>query len=362
MAPDNTLNHNGNNAGNNAVKKPGKSTIETDVAIIGAGPVGLFAIFELGMLKIRAHVIDSLSEPGGQCAALYPEKPIYDIPGYPRIDAGELVDNLMAQAEPFHPVYHLDQQVTTMQHQPDDRILLETDAGTSLLVKAVIIAAGAGAFGPNKPPLDGLDEYEGKSVFYWVRRRADFTGRRIVIAGGGDSAVDWALSLSDVAEKLWLVHRRDKFRAAPDSVEKLRKLAAEGKVEMMIPGQLAALKGANGTLEQVVIKDLENNETALNADTLLPFYGLATNLGPINNWGLSVTRHHININPATCETSAKGVYAIGDIASYENKLKLILTGFSEAAMAAHAIRHQLHPDEALHFEYSTTSGIPGAGA
>lgn len=361
MDPNNTSNHKTGNPDNAPTGKPGKDTVEADVAIIGAGPVGLFAIFELGMLKIRAHVIDSLSEPGGQCAALYPEKPIYDIPGYPRIDAGELVDNLMAQAEPFHPVYHLDQQVITLQHQPDNRLLIETDKGTSLLVKAVIIAAGAGAFGPNKPPLDGLEAYEGKSVFYWVRRRADFAGRRIVIAGGGDSAVDWALALSETAEKLWLVHRRDKFRAAPDSVEKLRMLAAEGKIEMMIPGQLAGLRGKDGALEQVIIKDLDNNETALDADVLLPFYGLATNLGPINDWGLSVTRHHINIDPATCMTSKPGIYAIGDIASYENKLKLILTGFSEAAMAAHAIRHQLHPDEILHFEYSTTSGIPGTG-
>ncbi len=332
----------------------------TDVAIIGAGPVGLFAVFECGMLKMRCHVIDSLAVIGGQCAALYPEKPIYDIPAYPRIDAGELVDRLSEQAAPFEPVYHLDQQVTALSREPNGRWHVTTSRGTVVEATAVIIAAGCGAFGPNRPPLAGIEDYEGISVHYLVQRREAFRDKRIVIAGGGDSAVDWALSLAEVAAKIYVVHRRPKFRAAPESADQLHRLAEGEKLELVIPYQLASLEGANGKLTAVTVADLEGNRKDLPADALLPFFGLSMNLGPIADWGLNLDHHHITVDPASSETNAKGIFAIGDIATYPGKLKLILSGFSEAAMAAHAIRALVYPDEELHWEYSTTKGLPQA--
>ena len=335
------------------------STAETDVAIIGAGPVGLFAVFECGMLKMRCHVVDALETTGGQCAALYPEKPIYDIPGYPRIDAADLVHRLEEQAAPFHPVYHLSQRVERLERQPGGW-LLETSGGTRIAARAVIIAAGVGAFGPNRPPLPGIEAYEGRSIFYLVKRREDFRGKRVVIAGGGDSAVDWALALADVARSIQVVHRRPKFRAAPESAARLEALAAQGRIELVIPYQLARLEGAAGRLSAVVVSTLEGAERALPADALLPFFGLAMNLGPIAEWGLALEHKHIVVEPATCATSQPGIFAIGDIALYPGKLKLILCGFSEAAMAARAIHPLVHPGEALHFEYSTTTGVPGA--
>jgi len=332
--------------------------VVTDVAVIGAGPVGLFAIFECGMLKMRCHVIDTLEVIGGQCAALYPEKPIYDIPGYPRILAQELVDRLAEQAEPFQPVYHLGQQVIGLEHQEDGRWRLTTSKGKVIDATAVVIAAGCGAFGPNRPPLAGIEDYEGHSVHYLVQRRENFRGQRIVIAGGGDSAVDWANSLAELAEKIYVVHRRPKFRAAPESVSQMEKLVASGKVELVIPYQLAGLEGDGRQLTGVVVADLEGNRKTLPADSLLPFFGLSMNLGPIADWGLALDHHHITVNSATAETSAAGIFAIGDIAHYPGKLKLILTGFSEAALAAHAIRPLVFPGEALHWEYSTTKGVP----
>ncbi len=335
----------------------------TDVAIIGAGPVGLFAVFACGMLRLQAHVIDVLDVAGGQCSALYPEKPIYDIPGYPSILAQDLVDRLSEQARPFGATFHLGQQVTGLARRSDGRWRLETAAGTVINAGAVIIAAGVGAFGPNRPPLDGLAAYEGRSVFYLVRRRQDFAGRRVVIAGGGDSAVDWALSLAEVAASVQLVHRRPKFRAAPDSVAKLEALAKSGGVELVVPYQLAGLEGADGQLSAVRVADLDGAERRLDADVLLPFYGLATNLGPILGWGLNQERNLIPIDPTTAATNLPGVFAVGDIASYPHKLKLILTGFAEASQAAHAIFPIVRPGEALHFEHSTTKGVPGrAGA
>jgi thioredoxin reductase (NADPH) len=337
------------------------SALSTDVAIVGAGPVGLFAVFECGMLKLGCHVIDSLETLGGQCAALYPEKPIYDIPGYPRILAQDLVDRLAEQAAPFKPVYHLGQQVTGLARRPDGRWRLTTSTGTTIDATAVIIAAGCGAFGPNRPPLAGIEDYEGTSVHYLVQRREAFRGRRIVIAGGGDSAVDWANSLAELAEKIYVVHRRAKFRAAPESVDRLRHLAADGRVELVIPYQLAGLEGDGRRLSGVVVADLEGRTKTLPADSLLPFFGLSMSLGPIADWGLQLEHHHIAVNPATSETSHAGIFAIGDIAHYQGKLKLILTGFSEAALAAHAIRPLVYPGEALHWEYSTTRGLPAAG-
>ncbi|HLJ20781.1 MAG TPA: NAD(P)/FAD-dependent oxidoreductase [Stellaceae bacterium] len=330
---------------------------DTDVAIVGAGPVGLFAVFECGMLKMRTHVFDALDLPGGQCTALYPEKPIYDVPGHPKIDALALVEKLAEQAAPFDPVYHLGSPVTGLT-PADGGFRLGTAAGVSVTAKAVIVAAGVGAFGPNRPPLPGIEAYEGKSVFYLVKRREDFRGKRVVIAGGGDSAVDWAISLAEVAERVMVVHRRPKFRAAPESAARLEALAQSGSIELVIPYQLHGLEGEGGQVRRVLVADLDGTTRALEADCLLPFFGLSMNLGAIAEWGLNLERNHIAVEPATCATSAPGIFAIGDIAAYPGKLKLILSGFAEAAMAAHAIYPLVHPGEALHFEYSTTKGLP----
>jgi thioredoxin reductase (NADPH) len=330
---------------------------ETDVVVIGAGPVGLFSIFELGMLKINCHIVDALEYVGGQCTALYPEKPIYDIAGFPQIAAESLIKNLVEQAAPFKPTYHLEQRVEKIS-KAGEGWLVETSKDMQISCKAILIAAGCGAFGPNRPPMDGLEEYEeSKAVQYMVQKKDDFKGKKIVIAGGGDSAIDWVLSLADIAEKIYLVHRRPKFRASPESVTQVHALAEAGKVEMVIPYQLDSLKGQGGKLEAVIVKDLDGNEKALEADVLLPFYGLSMDLGPIANWGLNIDKNHITVEAATCKTSSEGIYAIGDINNYEGKLKLIVCGFSEAAMAAHSIRAHIHPDEVFHFEYSTSKGV-----
>src|SRR3954447_4119930 len=329
-----------------------------DVAIIGAGPVGLFAVFECGMLQMGCHVFDALPAWGGQCAALYPEKPIYDIPGYPRIDAAELVERLSEQAAPFAPVYHLGHAVTRLTSVADG-FVIENAAGVSRFARAVIIAAGAGAFGPNRPPLAGIEAFEERSVFYLVRRREDFRGRHIVIAGGGDSAVDWALSLADIAERGMVVHRRPKFRAAPQSAAQLQRLADDGRIDLVIPYQLHGLEGEGGQLPAGIVADLTGQTRRLEADCLLPFFGLATDLGPLAAWGFDLDQNRIVVDPATCATSRPGIFAIGDIAAYPGKLKLILSGFAEAALAAHAIHPLVHAGQALHFEYSTTKGVPG---
>jgi thioredoxin reductase (NADPH) len=329
-----------------------------DVAIIGAGPVGLFAVFECGMLDMACHVFDALPAAGGQCAALYPDKPIYDIPGHPRIAAGDLVARLVEQAAPFAPCCHLGHAVTGLATTADGGFLVENRAGERAAARAVIIAAGAGAFGPNRPPLAGIAEFEEKSVFYLVGRREDFRGRRVVIAGGGDAAVDWALALSEVAERVSLVHRRAKFRAAPAAAAQLQRLADAGRIDLVVPYQLHALEGVGGQLAAVVVADLAGKTRRLDADCLLPFFGLAADLGPLAEWSLALERNQIRVDPATCATSRRGIFAIGDIAHYPGKLKLILSGFAEAALAAHAAYPLVHPGRALHFEYSTTKGVP----
>lgn len=345
-------------------------THSTDVAIVGAGPAGLFAVFECGMLGFRSHVIDTLDAIGGQCSALYPEKPIYDIPAYPKISGGDLVERLEAQAAAVHPVYHLGQRVEKLERLPDGhpdgrRFRLTTSKGEVIEAGAVIIAAGAGAFGPNRPPLDGIAAYEGRpegsGVQYLVRRAEAYRGKSVVIAGGGDSAVDWALALHGIATQIFFVHRRDQFRAAPESVARLRALDGHG-LEIVVPYQLAGLEGEKGALKAVSVASLDGAARRLPADALLAFFGLKTDLGPIAQWGVALEQHHLPVDPATCETSEPGIFAIGDVATYRGKLKLILTGFAEAATTAHAIFPQLSGGKALHFEYSTTKGAPGQQA
>jgi len=335
-------------------------THQTDVIIIGAGPVGLFTVFECGMVRLNCHVVDVLDDAGGQCTALYPEKPIYDIPGFPRIEAAELIVRLKAQASPFRPVYHLGQQVQAVEPLTGGFWRVTTSKGTVLQAKAVIIAAGVGAFGPNRPPLDGIEAYEGKSVFYYVTHRETFSGRKVVIAGGGDTAVDWALSLAEVASRVTVVHRRDRFRAAPESEARLKALAQAGKIDLVVPYQLHGLEGTAGQLSSVVVSTLDGATKKIAADVLLPFFGLSMSLGPIAEWGLALERNQIEIDPSTSATSKPGIFAVGDVVTYPGKLKLILTGFSEAAIAARSAYALIRPETPLHFEYSTTSGVPDA--
>lgn len=330
----------------------------TDAVVIGAGPVGLFSVFACGMVKLRCHVIDALEDIGGQLTALYPAKPIFDIPGHPRILAADLITRLEEQAAPFHPVFHLGQRVERVERQSSGYFLVTSARGTRLACRVLIIAAGVGAFGPNRPPLAGLEAFEGKSVFYMVRRREDFQGQRVVIAGGGDSAVDWALSLVDVAARVMVVHRRPSFRAAPDSVARLHRLAQAGRLDLVVPYQLHELYGHEGRLSAVIVATLDGQSRRLEADAFLSFFGLAQALGPIASWGLALDHNHIVVDPATSMTSEPGMFAVGDIAIYPGKLNFILTGFAEAMRAAHTAHAFVHPDEALHFEHSTTTGVP----
>jgi thioredoxin reductase (NADPH) len=333
--------------------------LETDVAIIGAGPAGLFAVFELGMLQLSSVLIDALAETGGQCAALYPEKPIYDIPAHPKLEAADLITALERQIAPFHAPRLLGGRVNSLAGTAG-AFTLGTERGDTVRAKAVLVAAGAGAFGPNRPPISGLAAYEATgAVQYYVRRREDLRGQRVVIAGGGDSAVDWALALKDIA-RVAVVHRRAKFRAAPDTVAQLHAAAAQGEIELVIPYQLQALHGTDGRLAAVEVATLQGETRWLPADRLLAFFGLATDLGPLAGWGLDLALHRVRIDPATCQTNIPGVFAIGDVAAYSGKLKLILQGFSEAAVAAHAIYGVVHPGQVPHFEYSTTKGVPVA--
>jgi thioredoxin reductase (NADPH) len=328
--------------------------IETDVVIVGAGPVGLFAVFELGLNDMKCHLVDILDKPGGQCAELYPEKPIYDIPALPVVSGQELTDRLMQQAEPFKPVFHLSQMAEALEKQPDGRWKLTTDAGTVLIAKVIVVAAGGGSFVPKKPPIKGIEAYEGASVFYSVRRMETFRDRTIVIAGGGDSALDWTLNLAPLARKLTLVHRRDEFRAAPHSVAAMRELVAQGKVDLRI-AQIAGLEGEGAQLSGITLKSDAGEVSTVSCDSLLPFYGLTMKLGPVAKFGLNLHENLIPVDTEKFETSEQGVFAIGDINSYPGKLKLILSGFHEAALMAQQAFRYVHPDRKLRFQYTTSS-------
>ena len=327
-------------------------TIQTDVLIIGAGPAGIFTAFQAGMLGMKSIIVDALDAPGGQCSALYPEKPIYDIPACPEIMAQDLVDRLLEQIKPYDVEILLSRQVNSLEQQ-DGVFKLGTSKGDMIAAKTVVIAAGAGAFGPNKPPLASLEEYEGKSVFYFIPKREKFRDKKVIIAGGGDSAVDWAISLSEIAD-VSVVHRRSKFRAAPASVAKLHELADQGKIKLVVNYQLDSLQGNDGILSHVVVKDLDGNKKSLEADVMLPFYGLAQKLGPILDFGLNTKNNHIQVSLPYYETTTDGIYAVGDVATYEGKLKLILTSFAESASALHHAYKRVFDGKPLHFEYSTT--------
>ena len=327
--------------------------IETDVVIIGAGPCGLFAVFELGLLDLKCHVVDILGRAGGQCAELYPEKPIYDVPALPVVTGQELTDRLMEQIKPFGPEFHFDERIDELTREADGRFRLVSDQGTVFLTKVVVIAAGGGSFTPKRPPLDGIENYEGSSVFYSVSKIESMRGRDVVVIGGGDSALDWTLSLQPVAKSLTLIHRRDEFRAAPHSVEKMRALVAEGKVRLAI-GQVTALQGDGKNLQSVTLKTGTGEET-LPCDAMLPFFGLTMKLGPVANWGLNLNENLVPVDTERFETSEKGIFAIGDINSYPGKLKLILSGFHEAALMAQAASRIVNPDKKVLFQYTTSS-------
>ncbi len=331
------------------------SMVKTHVAIIGAGPVGLFAVFELGLLDIETHVIDVLPKVGGQCAELYPDKPIYDIPAIPKISGQELTDQLMEQIKPFKPEFHLGHVVEELQ-ELDDGFLIKTDQGLSLEAKLVVIAAGGGRFTPKKPPIQGIEDFEGSSVFYALKDRSVVKDKSVVIAGGGDSALDWALELYPETKDLTVVHRREEFRAAPHSVQNLKALEAEGKIKIII-GDIIDIKGEDGQLSSVSVRPKHDRDQLIDIDChlLMPFYGLTMTLGPIAQWGLNLERDLIPVDTEKFETSAQGIFAIGDINHYPGKLKLILSGFHESALMAQAAFKYIFPDKKLRFQYTTAS-------
>lgn len=323
-------------------------TQTTDVIIIGAGPVGLFAVFELGLLDMKAHLVDVLDRPGGQCAELYPEKPIYDIPALTVVSGQQLTEQLMAQIKPFNPVFHFSQMASALEKTASGW-RVTTDAGTIIEAKAVVIASGGGSFTPKKPPIKTIGDYEGKSVFYAVRNKESFRDKHLVIAGGGDSALDWTIALHPLAKSLTLVHRRDEFRAAPHSVGQMRQLVATGKIKLEI-GNLTDLRGENGQVTAAVLSTAE-----ITCDTLLAFYGLTMKPGPVAGFGIEMKDGLIPVNTENFETNIPGVFAIGDINWYPGKLKLILSGFHEAALMAQKAFRYVHPERKLRFEYTTSS-------
>jgi thioredoxin reductase (NADPH) len=335
-----------------------QKTIETDIIIIGAGPVGLFAVFEAGLLKLRCHLIDALPHPGGQLTEIYPKKPIYDIPGSPEIMAGDLVENLLRQIAPFHPGFTLGERAETIEKQEDERWCVATSKGTRHLATVIFIAGGLGSFEPRKPPIGNITEFEDKGVEYFVRNPEAYQNRRVVIAGGGDSALDWAIYLSNVARELTLIHRRSEFRGAPDSVEKIHYLAKNKKIKLVTNAQVVGLQG-NGQLASVTVQHDTEGEFHLPTDHFIPLFGLTPKLGPIADWGLGIDKGAVEVNTFDYSTSTPGIFAIGDINTYPGKLKLILCGFHEATLACQSAFKIVHPDRKLSFKYTTVTGIEG---
>ncbi|HYG39043.1 MAG TPA: NAD(P)/FAD-dependent oxidoreductase [Cytophagales bacterium] len=330
--------------------------ITTDICIIGAGPVGLFAVFEAGLLKMRCHLIDYLPQVGGQLSEIYPQKPIYDIPGYPTVKAQELVDNLMDQIAPFHPTFSLGERVESLDRQEDGSFIVKTNEDTSVACKVVVIAGGLGCFEPRKPEIEGLEKYEGKGVAYMVKNPELFRDRKVVLAGGGDSALDWTIFLANLAKEVTLVHRGETFRGAPDSAEKVFDLAKAGKINLILKSNITSISG-NGHLKEVSILGKDKNTFNLEADHLIPLFGLTPKLGPIAEWGLNIDKAAISVNTEDYSTNVEGIYAIGDINTYPGKLKLILCGFHEAALMAQSAFRYVYPDQKLSFKYTTVNGV-----
>lgn len=329
--------------------------IETDILIIGAGPCGLFTVFEAGLLKLRCHLVDVLPAPGGQCTEIYPKKPIYDIPGYPSILAGELIDNLLEQIAPFKPGFTLGERAETLEDS-QDHFILTTNKGTRIKAPVVAIAGGLGSFEPRKPPLDRLEHFEDHGVDYIIRDPEKFRDKRVVLAGGGDSALDWTIHLAGIAREVTLVHRRSGFRGAPDSVEKINTLSTKGQVNLITNAEITELSG-NGKLQGVIIDQEGQPLRMLEVDYFLPLFGLSPKLGPIGDWGLQIDKNAIEVNTLDYSTNVPGIYAIGDINTYPGKLKLILCGFHEATLMVQSAFKRIHPDRKLQFKYTTVNGI-----
>ncbi len=335
-----------------------KEIIKTDIAIIGAGPVGLFAVFEAGLLKMRCHLIDALPQVGGQLSEIYPRKPIYDIPGYPSIDAQDLVDELMKQIAPFHPTFTLGERVEFLEKQEDGSYYVIGNEGTIIHAPVVVIAGGLGSFEPRRPEIPGILDYEGRGgIHYFVKNPENYRDKKIVIAGGGDSALDWTIFLSDITERLTLVHRSDSFRGAPDSAEKVFRLAEQGKIDLILQSNLSSVHGVDGQLKQVGVADKSKTETLLDLDYLIPLFGLSPKLGPIGEWGLNIEKSAVAVNTFDYSTNVERIYAIGDINTYPGKLKLILCGFHEAALMCQSAFKYVYPDQKLSFKYTTVNGI-----
>lgn len=332
--------------------------IQTDILIIGAGPTGLFAVFEAGLLKLKCHIIDALPQPGGQLAELYPKKPIFDIPGFPQVLAGDLVNNLMEQIKQFQPGFTLGETAQTIEKLEDGTFIVTTNKGTKHKAKAIAIAGGLGTFEPRKPLIDNLEKYEDKGVLYFVKNPETFKNKNVVIAGGGDSALDWSIYLSDVAKSVTLVHRRNEFRGALDSVEKVQQMKNQGKIKLITPAEVTALHGETH-LEAISITK-EGQTTQYKTDFFIPLFGLTPKLGPIADWGLEIEKNAIKVNNALdYQTNIEGIYAIGDINIYPGKLKLILCGFHEATLMCQSVYNKLNPGKRYVLKYTTVSGVDG---
>ena len=331
-------------------------SIQTDICIIGAGPVGLFAVFETGLLKMRCHLVDALPQIGGQLSEIYPKKPIYDIPGFPEVNAQDLVNNLRQQTEPFKPTFTLGERVESFDKNQDGSFQLNTSDQTAIHCKVVVIAAGLGSFEPRKPELENLASFEGRGVVYMVKDPETFRKKKLVIAGGGDSALDWTIHLASLAEHVTLVHRNESFRGAPDSAEKVHALAQAGKIDLLLNSNLQSVQG-NGVLKSVLVLDKQKSIRELEADYLIPLFGLSPKLGPLADWGLNLDKSAIDVNTVDYATNIPGVFAIGDINTYPGKLKLILCGFHEAALMAQSAFRLVHPQEKLSFKYTTVNGV-----